>query len=120
MLEFAWQAKDAGLKIGILSNMQHDMLAAMRRKLRWLSRFDAQIYTCEVGVIKPEAASYEAILKPLGVKAEEAIFFDDKQVNIDGARAVGMHAGLFEGDVETAYEAVEQLGVSLQMRKAAD
>ncbi len=120
MLEFAWQAKEAGLKIGILSNMQVDMLAAMRQQLPWLSRFDAEIYSCEVRVIKPEAASYEAILTALGVRAEDSLFFDDKQVNIDGARAVGMHATLFEGEVATAYEAVERLGVPLAMRKAAD
>ncbi len=120
MLEFAWRAKDAGLKIGILSNMQSDMLAAMRKKLEWLDRFDHQTYTCEVGAIKPEPESYYIVLHALGVKPSEAIFFDDKQVNIDGAQAVGMHATLFEGDLETVHDAVEDLGVNLAARKAAD
>ena len=119
MLEFAWRAKEAGLKIGILSNMQFDMLAAMRARLPWLSRFDAQIYTCEVGVIKPEPESYMAVLMALDVRAQDSVFFDDKQVNIDGAQAVGMHAELFEGNVETAYEAVERLGTTLAAKKAA-
>jgi putative hydrolase of the HAD superfamily len=120
MLEFAWRAKEAGLKIGILSNMQFEMLAAMRERLPWLSRFDAQIYTCEVGVIKPEPESYMAILMALDMRAQDAIFFDDKQVNIDGARIVGMHAELFEGNVETAYSAVERLGSPLEYKKAAN
>lgn len=119
MLDLAWQAKEAGLKIGILSNMQFDMLAAMRQRLPWLSRFDAQIYTCEVGVIKPEPESYMAVLMALDVRAQDSIFFDDKQVNIDGARAVGMHAALFDGNIEIAYEAVERLGAPLVYKKAA-
>ncbi len=119
MLEFAWQAKSAGLQIAILSNMQKDMLAAMRKKLAWLDRFDKQIYTCEVGAIKPEPESYFIVLHALDVKPGEAIFFDDKQVNIDGARAVGMHAELFEGDVETAYAAVARLGVPLAASNVA-
>jgi putative hydrolase of the HAD superfamily len=120
MLGFAWRAKASGLKIGILSNMQSDMLTAMRQKLAWLERFDAQIYTCEIGAIKPEPESYQAALAALRVSAGEAIFFDDKQVNIDGALAVGMHAALFEGDMETVYHAVERLGEPLAEPRAAD
>ena len=120
MLDFAWRAQDAGLKIGILSNMQHDMLAAMRKKLPWLDRFDAQIYTCEIGAIKPEPPSYHAVLQALGVRSAESIFFDDKPVNIEGALAVGMHAELFEGDVATAYGAIELLGSPVPLRKAAE
>ena len=120
MLEFARRAREAGLKIGILSNMQCDMLAAMRAKLAWLDDFDHQTYTCEVGAIKPEPESYEIVLQALGVTPQEAIFFDDKPVNIEGARAVGLHASLFEGDMDTVYEAVERLGVPLLLRKAAD
>ncbi|ABF39147.1 HAD-superfamily hydrolase subfamily IA, variant 3 [Candidatus Koribacter versatilis Ellin345] len=120
MLEFAWQAKAAGLKIGILSNMQSDMLHAMRQRLNWLNRFDAQIYTCDIGSVKPEPEAYRAVLAALHVSAGESLFFDDKQPNIDGARAVGMHAELFEGETETAYQAVERLGVPLAERKCAD
>jgi putative hydrolase of the HAD superfamily len=120
MLDFAWRAKETGLKIGILSNMQNDMLAAMRKQLAWLDRFDHQTYTCEVGAIKPEPESYYIVLHALEVKPGEAIFLDDKQVNIDGARAVGMHASLFEGDMATVYDAVDNLGAPLSSRKAAE
>ena len=119
MLDFAWRAKAAGLKIGILSNMQSDMLKAMREKLPWLERFDQQTYTCEVGAIKPEPESYFIVLHALDVKPAEAIFFDDKQVNIDGALAVGMHAALFAGNMATVIDAVKQLGVSLESQPVA-
>lgn len=120
MLELGWQAQREGIKIGILSNMQLDMLAAMRRKFDWLDRFDAQLYSCEFGAVKPEPEAYNAALRALGVSAEESLFFDDKQVNIDGARAVGMHAELFDGDVSAAYRAVELLGKLLVAQNSAD
>ena len=120
MLEFTWQAQHAGMKVGVLSNMQSDMLKAMRQKLPWLSRFDAQVYSCEVGVIKPEPESYHAILHDLDVPARDSLFLDDKQANIDGARAVGMHAEVFAGDMATVYEVTAELGLKLEMRKAAD
>ncbi|HEY3929735.1 MAG TPA: HAD family phosphatase [Candidatus Koribacter sp.] len=120
MLEFAWRAQDAGLKIAVLSNMQLDMLAAMRRNFAWLARFDAQIYTCEIGAVKPEPEAYNAALKGVGTSAEDSLFLDDKQVNIDGARAVGMQAQLFEGDILSAYEAVDRLGKPLAVRETAE
>jgi putative hydrolase of the HAD superfamily len=113
MLDFAWRSQKAGLKIGILSNMQSDMLGAMRKKLAWLDRFDVQMYTCEIGTIKPEPKSYHMTLKALGVEPAESVFFDDKQVNVDGALAVGMHAVLFEGAMSTVYDAVERLRADL-------
>jgi putative hydrolase of the HAD superfamily len=120
MLDFAWRAKAAGLKIGILSNMQSDMLAAMRRKLDWLGRFDVQAYSCEIGAIKPEAASYQYILKGLVVNPDESLFFDDKEANIDGARALGMHAQLYEDEIQAAYRAADRLGIVLAAQKSAN
>jgi putative hydrolase of the HAD superfamily len=120
MLDFAWRAQQAGLKIGILSNMQTDMLAAMRTKLPWLDRFDTQMYTCEIGTIKPEPKSYHMTLKALGVEPGEAVFFDDKQPNVDGAVAVGMHAALFVGNMDTVYDTVEKLGMPLAAGNSAE
>ncbi len=113
MVEFARRAKQAGLRIGILSNMQFDMVAALRQKFPWLNEFDTQIYTCEVGVIKPEPESYLISCRALGVQPSEVLFLDDKQVNIDGAAAVGMKTLLFQGDHEALYPLLEQYGVPL-------
>jgi len=35
------------------------------------------------------------MLKKLGVKAEEAVFIDDKEINIDGAKKAGMKGIVF-------------------------
>jgi len=39
---------------------------------------------------KPSVKSFEAVLKLIGIKASEAIFFDDSARNIKGAKAAGL------------------------------
>ncbi|HEY4901321.1 MAG TPA: HAD family phosphatase [Terriglobales bacterium] len=96
MLKLARDIKSRGLKTAILSNMPFDLLAELRRKFDWLDEFDVQTWSCELGVIKPDAEIYHACLTALGCDAERALFFDDRPRNVDGAKQVGMEAHIFE------------------------
>ena len=100
MLDWMARLRAAGLKIAILSNMGEDFLAYMRKNFRWLEDFHHLTWSCELDMVKPEAAIYEHTLQKLGVRPEEALFLDDKIENVEGAHAVGLHALLFR-DVET-------------------
>jgi putative hydrolase of the HAD superfamily len=113
MLHLARQLKEAGLKIAILSNMQVDMLRVMRAKFEWLSDFDVQMYSCEVGMVKPSDEIYLECARRLGIDPKQALFLDDKDKNIAGAEAVGMHALLFEDETSAAENKVKELGVVL-------
>jgi HAD superfamily hydrolase (TIGR01509 family) len=46
-------------------------------------------------MVKPSPAIYQHAIEGLSVAPAEALFLDDKQVNVDGALAVGLHAELF-------------------------
>ena len=85
----------AGYRTAILSNMQDRMLATMRRKLAWLDEFDVQMYSCELGTVKPEPAIYLECCRRLGCAPPETVFLDDKKVNTEAARRVGMHSYIF-------------------------
>ena len=80
----------------MLSNMPHDMIVHVRQKFGWLQQFDHLTFSAEVGLIKPDAAIYEHSLRGIGVPASEALFVDDKEPNVQGARAVGMRAIRFQ------------------------
>ncbi|PSH04813.1 MAG: hypothetical protein CXZ00_05450 [Acidobacteria bacterium] len=95
MLAFARDLRRAGYRTAILSNMEHIMLAAIRRKLDWLNEFDVQIYSCEVGTVKPEPEIYLECCRRLGCCPEEALFLDDKKVNTEGAKKIGMQSYVF-------------------------
>jgi putative hydrolase of the HAD superfamily len=90
----AWQLalKQHGLLTAILSNMGDDVLASVEREFDWIHRFDVLVWSCQVGVVKPDPAIYSHTLDKLGVRPEEALFIDDKLANIEAARALGMQA----------------------------
>lgn len=113
MLHLARQLKEAGVRIAILSNMQTDMLKVMRAKFDWLAEFDVQMYSCEVGMVKPEREVYLECARRLGVDPEQSLFLDDKDKNIIGAEQAGMHATLFDGEMSVVEKKLTELGVKL-------
>jgi putative hydrolase of the HAD superfamily len=115
MLRRARQLSAAGLKIAILSNMQVDMLRVMRAKFDWLDEFDVQMYSCEVGLVKPDPEVYLECLRRLNVQSKEALFLDDKQKNTSGAEAIGMHTLLFDGDMTALDRKLVDLGVEVDL-----
>ncbi len=58
-------------------------------------RFDVILSSHHLGVRKPEAAFYEAVLERLGCAAAEVAFVDDRAENVDAAVAAGLHAVRF-------------------------
>jgi HAD superfamily hydrolase (TIGR01509 family) len=96
MIEWAKQLRSFGLKVGLLSNMHPEMVAHCRKRFSWLNNFDFVTFSGEVRLIKPDLAIYEHTLRGLGVIASEALFLDDREVNIRAARELGMYAVRFE------------------------
>ena len=97
MLEWVRRVRSAGMKTAVLSNMGEDLLAHMKENFRWLDEFHHLTWSCELNVIKPMAAIYTHTLESLNVHANEALFLDDRAENVEGARAIGMHALQFRG-----------------------
>jgi len=90
----AWQQKlkARGLLTAILSNMGDSVLNNIKREFAWIHEFDAQVWSYQLGIAKPEPAIYRHVLNALGTGPAETLFLDDKMVNIDAARALGMQA----------------------------
>ena len=47
-----------------------------------MEKFSFKTLSAEVGMIKPDPAIYEHTLRGLGVSAAEALFIDDREINI--------------------------------------
>ena len=108
MLGLTRDLRRAGYRTAILSNMQFTMLAAMRRKLAWLDEFDVQMYSCEVGTVKPEPEIYLECCRRLECEPHEALFLDDKKVNTEAAKKVGMQSYVFHSAVDPVMLTGEQ------------
>ena len=95
MLAWQLQLKQRGTLTAILSNMGDSVHANIERECDWISRFDVLVWSYELRMAKPDPAIYRHVLKELGTLPEETLFIDDKLVNIDAARALGIKAVQF-------------------------
>ncbi len=57
--------------------------------------FDVVVISSEVGLMKPDHAIYQLALKRLEVPAQEAVFVDDTEINVEAARELGIRGILF-------------------------
>jgi putative hydrolase of the HAD superfamily len=62
--------------------------------------FDAVYASQRMGVAKPDPMFYRKILKAEKSAPSETVFIDDMEMNVEAARALGIHAILFTGDAE--------------------
>ncbi|MDE3199294.1 MAG: HAD family phosphatase [Acidobacteriota bacterium] len=92
MLDWQLALKQRGMRTAILSNMGDSVLAQMQATFDWLSRFDVLIWSYQHRMAKPDHAIYHHTLAELGTQPNETLFIDDKAVNIEAARDLGLHA----------------------------
>jgi putative hydrolase of the HAD superfamily len=95
MLAWHDQVRQRGIRTAILSNMGDSVLENIEREFAWIHHFDALVWSFQHGMAKPEPAIYQHALDELGTRPEETLFLDDKQVNIDASRQLGIVSLLF-------------------------
>ncbi|MEQ1516335.1 MAG: HAD-IA family hydrolase [Usitatibacteraceae bacterium] len=61
----------------------------------------------KLGAVKPDAAYFRLALDAMNVSPDEAIFFDDNQINCDGANAFGIASFCTRGVKETLAKLLE-------------
>jgi HAD superfamily hydrolase (TIGR01509 family) len=71
------------------------------------------MYSCEIGMVKPEREIYLDCSRRLGVEPAQALFLDDKDKNVTGAEKAGMHAMIFDGEMSVLEKKLTELGVKL-------
>jgi epoxide hydrolase-like predicted phosphatase len=91
LIDFIRQLKGS-YKTGLLSNAFSDLREWITTHGRFADAFYNMVISAEEGVMKPDPRIYKRSLENLGVAAGDAIFIDDFEHNVEGARAVGMHA----------------------------
>lgn len=97
MFDLVTELRDAGLKVGLLSNSWGNTYP--RERIDAL--FDHVVISGEVGLRKPDPAIYRLALDGLGVAPERTVFIDDAEPNALGAAALGLHTVLHTSAEET-------------------
>lgn len=86
----------AGMKTAVLSNMHMGMVQHARHAFRWLDGVNVTTFSAEVRLIKPDPAIYEHCLRGLDCAPSDTLFIDDREVNVEAARTIGIHALQFQ------------------------
>jgi putative hydrolase of the HAD superfamily len=112
------ELRRAGMKIGLLTNSSRDVHAFARHHGLDV---DAALCSFHHGKTKPHASIFRAVLELLDVEPHDAVMVGDTvEDDIEGARALGMHAILvdrlgrhpgFEGRLEDLYGLPAALGI---------
>jgi putative hydrolase of the HAD superfamily len=109
MLGWVNQLQAAKIKTALLSNMPWDLVKYVRANFHWMENFSFKTFSAEVRIIKPDPAIYEHTLRGLGVPAAEALFLDDREINVEAARSLGIRSIQFQSTAQLKKE-LEALG----------
>jgi 2-haloacid dehalogenase len=92
---------ERGVPLFAITNFSAEFWAPFRaREDAFFRRFKDIVVSGEEKLLKPDPALYYRALDRFGVKPDEALFVDDRRINVDGAEAVGMHGHLFTDAVD--------------------
>jgi putative hydrolase of the HAD superfamily len=112
IIEWVRELHSVGFKTAVMSNMPLDLADYLRSRFDWMKYFDQHIISAELRSVKPERAIYEHAIAALGVKAAEALFIDDREENVNGARAAGIRGLRFQS-VPQLCDDLKQLGFTI-------
>jgi len=93
-----------------LTNWSAETFPIGRRRFPFLDWFEGIVVSGEEKLVKPDRAIYELLLRRYAVVPERAVFIDDSEANVVGARRVGLHAIRFR-DAATLRRELSALGL---------
>ena len=109
MRAFLEKLLEKGYKLYILSNCGH-RFHTFEYRIPHLEAFSGILISAEEKLLKPDVAIFNLLCERYGLKAEECLFVDDLQKNVEGAIKAGMHGHcLADGDLVRLAAHLQQL-----------
>jgi len=101
VMPFLQTAKAAGVPVWCLSNDVARWSAKLRAKFGLDRLLSGAVISSDVRSRKPDAAIYRRLLEACGEAPADIVFVDDRQKNVQAARALGIAS--IEFDAETGF-----------------
>lgn len=98
ILEALYQRKEHRLLA--LTNWSHETFPVALELYPFLQLFEGILVSGVEKLIKPDARIYQLLIERYSVNPERALFIDDNLKNVEGAKAVGLHAVQFESSAQ--------------------
>lgn len=102
------EVKSKGCRVFLLSNYPDKLFRVTKDKMEFLPYMDGAVFSYAEKCIKPEPDIYKCLLERYSIEPERAVFLDDVQANLDGARQFGIHPILVK-DRKEAQRELDQL-----------
>ena len=99
-------------KLGLLSNTSQWDYEYGIKAAEVFGLFEAVSLSFELRAMKPSEKIYRDIVGKLGLAAEECVFIDDCQANVEGDRQAGLY-GIWYNSYEQLVESLEELGIGV-------
>ena len=96
-LEIINELKNKGYKVGLLSNLSLMDYKRYEEQIKKIN-FDYLFLSYEIKCIKPSSDIYLQVIDALDCEADNIIFFDDNQKNVNGAKQLGINAYQVTGE----------------------
>jgi FMN phosphatase YigB (HAD superfamily) len=101
MIALHAELRRRGVSTYIFSNTNDLAIEHVERNFPFFKNFEGYIYSCEVGVMKPDAKIYAAMEKLCGRGGADIIYLDDRPENVQAGLARGWRAILHETPEQT-------------------
>jgi HAD superfamily hydrolase (TIGR01509 family) len=115
LFAFAALLKQAGYRIGLLSNTESPAMEFFFEQ--GYDMFDETVFSCAEASAKPEPTIYERALERLDVLGKEAFFIDDRADFVAGAQKAGLHAVVYHSLDQVKKDLAARLNNLVQLRE---
>ena len=85
-----------GVPLYCLSNMPLESFTYLQRRFNFWELFRGIVISGEINLVKPQPEIFEYLLDRYDLSAADSVFIDDYPVNVEAAKALGLHAVLFK------------------------
>ncbi|MCR5793290.1 MAG: HAD family phosphatase [Lachnospiraceae bacterium] len=103
--------KEKGCKVYFLSNFPKRVYEQARDgEMAFTNECDGGLLSYKYRMVKPEPEFYQLLIDTYGINPKEAVFVDDRPVNLEGAKKFGIKTILFQSQKQVEEELCEMLG----------
>lgn len=96
VLQIVKQMRERGIKVYIASDHTKYRAEDIMIRMGMEEFFDGSFFSYELGYTKKDIEFYQNMIKKLGLKADEIMFWDDEQENVEAAEKAGVAAKFYE------------------------
>ncbi|MGB6200103.1 MAG: HAD family phosphatase [Candidatus Acidiferrales bacterium] len=94
-VEILAELRDGGVPLYALTNWSSETYPVAQRRFKFLEWFRETLVSGDEGMVKPDTRIFQLFLERFAIDPAHAVYIDDRRLNVEAARALGMHGIVF-------------------------